>query len=139
MEKKDSQTAAYAPKKPFAMFDGTCPQCRNGNMFKYSSIKISKFDEMHTHCPNCNLRFEVEPGFWYGAMFMSYGFTILLLIVMGFSLFYLFNDPSVMYYIVPITIISILVVPFNFRISRSVYLHLFGFIKYKPELNKKIK
>jgi hypothetical protein len=38
----------------------------------------------------------------------------------------------VIYYIVPITILSLLTVPFNFRISRAVFLHLFGFVEYKP-------
>lgn len=120
--------------KFIAMSKGLCPQCREGKMFKHPIWKISKFAEMNDNCPVCGLKFEVEPGFWYGAMFVSYANTILLLVVMGVGIFYLFNDPPTLYYIVAITIASILLVPFNFRISRSVFLHLFGFVKYKPTL-----
>jgi uncharacterized protein (DUF983 family) len=115
-----------------AMGEARCPQCREGKMFKYPFWRVDKFSEMNENCPVCGLKFEVEPGFWYGAMFVSYANTVALLVVLGVAVFYLFNDPPVMYYIVPVTILSLITVPFNFRISRAVFLHLFGFIKYKP-------
>lgn len=115
-----------------AIWQERCPQCREGKMFKHTWWQLSKFDEMHKNCPVCDLRFEVEPGFWYGAMFVSYGITIGLLVALGFLIYWLFNDPSIMGYVVPIVLISVLAVPFNFRISRSIFLHLFGFVAYKP-------
>ena len=119
--------------KTRAMIEMRCPQCRQGKMFKYSNWRIDKFDEMHENCPVCGLHFEVEPGFWYGAMFVSYGFSIAILAIMGIVIYWGFNDPSVLGYIIPIPIVSLIAVPFNFRMSRSVFLHLFGFVKYKPE------
>lgn len=117
-----------------AITEMRCPQCRQGKMFKYSNWRIDKFDDMHQNCPVCNLHFEVEPGFWYGAMFVSYAFSILILGILGLIIYWGFGDPSIMGYIIPIPIVSLLAVPFNFRMSRSVFLHLFGFVKYKPEL-----
>ena len=115
-----------------AISEGRCPQCREGKLFKYPFWRVDKFSEMHENCPICGLKFEVEPGFWFGAMFVSYANTIAMLVVLGVSIFYIFNDPPVLYYIIPVTILSLLTVPFNFRISRVVYLHLFGFVKYRP-------
>ncbi len=114
-----------------------CPRCRTGKMFSGSVFNIKQFDKMHEQCPNCNLKFEVEPGFWYGAMFVSYGFSILILIVLGATLYYFFNDPSIWVYITAITLVSLLAVPLNFRLSRSVFLHLFGFIKFEPKYYRK--
>ena len=119
------------PNRFIAMSKGLCPRCREGKMFKYPLSKVSKFADMNENCPVCGLKFEVEPGFWYGAMFVSYANTILLLVVMGVGIFYLFKDPSTLFYIALVTVVSILFVPFNFRISRSVFLHLFGFVKYR--------
>ncbi|WP_044172064.1 DUF983 domain-containing protein [Flectobacillus major] len=116
-----------------AIVEERCPQCRKAKMFQYPLWRVDKFDKMHNNCPVCNLRFEVEPGFWYGAMFVSYGFSVLLLVILGVMIFYVFNDPPIIGYIVPITVVSLLAVPFNFRISRSVFIHLFGFIKYRPQ------
>ena len=118
--------------KLVAMSQGRCPQCREGKMFKYPSWRVDKFSEMYEKCPTCGLKFEVEPGFWFGAMFISYANTVGLLVVLGVSIFYIFNDPPMLYYIIPVTILSLVTVPFNFRISRIVYIYLFGFVKYKP-------
>ncbi|MFC0184884.1 Protein of unknown function [Pseudarcicella hirudinis] len=116
-----------------AIIEEKCPRCRQGKMFEYPFLRVDKFDKMHEFCPVCNLRFEVEPGFWYGAMFISYGFSVGLLIVLGVVIYWFFNDPPIMGYIIPITVISLLAVPFNFRLSRSVFIHLFSFVKYKPQ------
>ncbi|MEA5140303.1 DUF983 domain-containing protein [Arcicella rigui] len=115
-----------------AMAQGLCPQCREGKMFMYPFWQVTKFDQMHAHCPVCNLRFEVEPGFWYGAMFISYAINVMFLAFLGVAIYIIFNDPPILYYIIPITVFSLAAVPFNFRISRSIFIHLFGFIKYKP-------
>lgn len=120
------------PSRLIAIIEAKCPQCRKGKMFKYPFWRITKFSAMNENCPECGLRFEVEPGFWFGAMFVSYANTIALLVILGVVIFYGFNDPPVMYYIVPVTIFSLITVPFNFRISRTIFLHLFGFVKYKP-------
>ena len=119
-----------------AMIEMRCPQCRQGKMFKYGNWRLDKFDDMHKNCPVCNLHYEVEPGFWYGAMFVSYGFSILILLLLGLTIYWGFGDPSVWGYILPIPVVSLLAVPFNFRMSRSVFLHLFGFVKYRPELGQ---
>lgn len=118
--------------KIVAMSEARCPQCREGKMFKYPFWRVDKFSEMHDNCPICGLRFEVEPGFWFGAMFISYANTVGLLVVLGVSIFYIFNDPPMLYYIIPVTILSLITVPFNFRISRIVYIYLFGFVEYRP-------
>ena len=118
--------------KLVAMCEARCPQCREGKMFKYPFWRVDKFSEMYEKCPTCGLRFEVEPGFWFGAMFISYANTVGLLVVLGVGIFYIFNDPPILYYIIPVTIMSLITVPFNFRISRIIYIYLFGFVKYKP-------
>ena len=39
---------------------------------------------MHSHCPECDLKLEREPGFFLGAIYFNYGVTaILVLIVYG--------------------------------------------------------
>lgn len=132
MEDNIMPTLAEKCSKIKAIGEGRCPQCREGKMFVYPFWHVDKFDKMHEKCPVCNLRFEVEPGFWYGAMFVSYVVNVVLLAILGVAIFFVFNDPPILYYIIPITVISLAAVPFNFRVSRSVFIHLFGFIKYKP-------
>ena len=47
-----------------------CPRCRTGKMFQ-GSIYFG-FPKMHESCPTCGLRFAREPGYFLGAMYISY-------------------------------------------------------------------
>ncbi len=73
-----------------------------------------------------------EPGFYIGAMYISYGFNVILLIAIGVTLF-LFTDSPDWVYIVSIIAASFLFIPFSFRYSRIIFLHAFGGLKYDPE------
>lgn len=99
-------------------------------MFRYPLHKISRFTEMNKNCPQCGLQFEVEPGFFFGAMYVSYAITVGLFIVIGVILFQLFEYPSIWLFatILPSTIIILL--PLIFRYSRVLFLHLFGGVEY---------
>lgn len=114
-----------------AIVTGKCPQCEKGDVFQYKWWQLANFSKMNKTCPNCNINFEVEPGFFYGAMYMSYGFSLTIMIIGGVLIYNLFNDPPLFSYIIPITIASLLFTPWNFRLSRVFYLHTMSGIKFK--------
>ncbi|MEY2793974.1 MAG: hypothetical protein RJA76_1966 [Bacteroidota bacterium] len=120
-----------------AVINARCPQCREGRLFKFKFWNVLKFSQMNDHCPVCQLRYEVEPGFWFGAMYVSYALTVGIMVVGGFVIYNFFGDPGALGYVVPITLISLLAVPFNFRIARTVFIHLFSGVDYKPETGSK--
>ena len=47
-----------------------CPRCRIGSIFRYSIFR--GFPKMNERCPVCDLKFEREPGYFLGAMYVSY-------------------------------------------------------------------
>ena len=47
-----------------------CPRCRLGTMFRYSIFR--GWPRMHERCPVCSLLFAREPGYFLGAMYISY-------------------------------------------------------------------
>jgi uncharacterized protein (DUF983 family) len=108
-----------------ALIQGKCPRCRQGDIFTYPVKRISKFNVMNETCPVCGVRLEPEPGFYQGAMYVSYGFTVALIIGLGFLLYFLGN-PSEWTTISIIIGISLLLVPLNYRYSRIIYLYLLG-------------
>ncbi len=60
-----------------------CPRCRRGNIF-VSSVFLG-FPKMHERCPVCLLRFEREPGYFLGAMYISYGLAVLIIALIAAS------------------------------------------------------
>ena len=90
---------------------------------------------MNERCPVCEVRLEPEPGFYQGAMYVSYGFSVIGLIVIGVLLYYTVN-PNQWVYIGTIIGAMVLLAPLNFRYSRIVYLYSFGGINYKPIVSR---
>lgn len=118
-----------------ALLRGKCPRCREGDIFKYPINKLSKFNVMNANCPHCGVGLEPEPGFYQGAMFIGYAFSVAMIVIVGLLLYYL-GDPSEWVYIGIVTGITLLLVPVNYRYSRIVYLTLFGGLKYNSSLSQ---
>ncbi|HYG02466.1 MAG TPA: DUF983 domain-containing protein [Chryseosolibacter sp.] len=90
---------------------------------------------MNKECPHCFVRLEPEPGFYQGAMYVSYGFTVMLMIIISLILYYFAGDPNEWVYIGVVIAVMLILVPLNYRYSRALYLYMFGGIKYRPDLS----
>jgi uncharacterized protein (DUF983 family) len=99
-----------------ALLQMRCPRCREGKMFK-------GFAAMNDPCPVCGLVFEREPGYFFGAMYFSYGLAVLILVPLYFLADWLF--PNVDYLLVPlIAFIPYLpLIPTVFRYSRVLWIY----------------
>ncbi|WP_337325671.1 DUF983 domain-containing protein [Chryseolinea sp. T2] len=86
---------------------------------------------MNERCPVCGVRLEPEPGFYQGAMYVGYAFTVALIAIVGGILYFTW-DPSEWTYSAIVIILAILMAPLNYRYSRVLYLYMFGGIKYNP-------
>lgn len=116
-----------------ALSSGKCPRCRKGDIFKTSMLDITGFWKMNDHCTNCGVSFEPEPGFYFGAMFVSYALSVVLFAVIGIGL-YIVANPADWVYITSIVVGAILFTPFSFRYSRILFLYFFGGIRYDHTL-----
>ena len=116
-----------------ALLDLRCPRCHQGKLFSHRAYS-TKFAEMPAHCPVCNVAYEPEPGFYWGAMFVSYGFSVAIFAFSGVLCYYLLNDPAVWVYVLTVAIIVLATTPLVLRYSRALMLYLFGGITYDPGL-----
>lgn len=122
--------------KSQAIFQGKCPQCRRGDIFEHSLTKVGKFNAMHKHCPTCNLRYEREPGFFFGAMYISYGFSVATFIICGLATYLIGNNPETWVYVAVVIGVVLLTFPISYRYSRILMLHLFSGVRYRQETTK---
>lgn len=124
MQKRSSNEALLACK---------CPRCREGNMFE-NSLKEKWFSlKMYEKCPKCDQTYEPEPGFYFGAMFVSYAFSAAITLATGFILYNFFDNPDTWVYMVVVMGAVALLWPLMFKYSRSIFLHLFGGIRFNPK------
>ena len=113
-----------------AALNGLCPRCRKGKIFRKPFYSPRGFDEMYEHCPHCGLRYEVEPGYFVGAMYVSYAISGGVALVLGFLLFYFWGDPEGWVYAAVVAPVMLVIAPINFRISRVIWLYYVAGIKY---------
>ncbi|WP_084549221.1 DUF983 domain-containing protein [Hymenobacter psychrotolerans] len=83
-------------------------------------------------CPVCGQPPEPEPGFYYGAMFVSYAFSVAIFAVTAAALYFLFGDPEIWVYVVVVGLTAMLFTPLSVRYSRMLMLYLFGGVDYQP-------
>ena len=117
-----------------AIVKAKCPRCRRGKIFAGSlyGLNLQKTNE---HCSHCDMRFEVEPGYFYGAMYVSYTFVVGEMLNIGLITYLITgNDKSPWLYITTILLTILALTPINYRYSRVLLLHwLTPKIKYYPE------
>ncbi|XOV95090.1 MAG: DUF983 domain-containing protein [Bacteroidota bacterium] len=98
-------------------------------------MDLKHLGKMNETCSNCGLKYELEPGFFYGAMYVSYTISVAIFITTVFVLYWVAGDPSLTTYILTITGVSLLLYPINLRYSRVLFLHVFGGVKYSSSYN----
>ena len=115
-----------------SIFGLRCPRCRKGKLFTQPYNLVHSFS-MPPTCPHCNLNFHREPGFYFGAMFITYGISswvfFMIGLVMTFGFGYSFN-----YALIVILIFAALTFVYTFRLARSIWIHIF--VKYDPSFEK---
>ena len=117
-------------KKLLAILRMKCPRCHKGNLYKDTNpFHLTKLHAMPSHCDQCGQQFNPEPGFYMGAMYVSYGLCVAVFMFCFFILFiFLQIDPILVLCLYALSLLVLF--PFIFRYSRTVYLYLF--YEYDP-------
>lgn len=119
-----------------AILQGKCPRCREGNIFPTSIMSYRKLTEIADKCPHCHAVISPEPDFFMGAMFISYAFSVALVIASLIILNLLFEDPSILIYGITIIVGNLILLPVMLRYSKVLYLYGVGKLKFDPKYSK---
>lgn len=121
--------------KLYSIFSNKCPKCHEGDFFVNKNPYKEGFIKMYDHCPHCHESFNKEVGFYYGAMYVSYGVNIALGVAL-FILSVLILKIDLVVYLILFFLLVIALFPWTLRTSRLIYINLF--VKYDPS-KKSIK
>ena len=84
---------------------------------------------VHENCESCGLKYMIEPSFFYGAMYVSYGLTVGLAVAI-FVISHLLGLGLISSFIA-IFIVLIGLTPLTMRVSRLIYINMFVHYKKK--------
>lgn len=115
-----------------AMLNYKCPRCRKGDLFT-KPFQLSKPLDMPHQCANCGQLTEPEPGYYYGAMFLSYIVYSLIMLPLALLLVFYFkwSVEGAMGFVIAVSVI------FFFRIlrtARSLWIHMM--VRYNPDAGR---
>lgn len=120
--------------KLYSIFTGRCPVCHTGEMYvEKKPFKISRIMQMHDHCSHCGKKFKIEPSFFFGAMYVSYGVGVAIAVAV-FIIGYYFVGLDRNYTFLAIIVALGILYPYIVRISRNIWINLF--VKYDKEKTK---
>ena len=104
---------------------GKCPKCEQGDIFaSKGNILLLRVPKMNENCPVCNYKFDKEPGYFLGSMYVSYGMTIIeMLVVFGTTFWFV---PLSVFFLLIFTTLFLFSF-FNYRIARTIWINLFPY------------
>ena len=118
-----------------SILTGSCPRCQKESMYiDKNPFNIYKLLQMNERCSHCNLKYQIEPSFFYGAMYVSYGLNVAICIA-TFVISFVFLKTSIATSLIAIVVALIVSFPIVIRLSRNIYINLF--VKYEPNLKIK--
>ena len=113
-----------------SILTGTCPKCQNESMYcDKNPFNLTNVLKMNEKCSHCGLTYQIEPSFFYGAMYVSYGLNVGIGIG-AFIVSYLMLHASLKTSFIAIVGTLIVLFPFVLRWSRNIYINMF--ISYDP-------
>ncbi len=106
------------------IISGKCPNCKKGNVFNSNGNPfLFQIPKMNPQCSECGHKFEREPGYFFGAMYVSYGMAVAeMAAVFAVSRFFV---SSLLHSFIFIVIAAVIFGAFNFRYSRLLWIYMF--------------
>ncbi len=108
-----------------SILTGSCPKCHEESMYlEKNPYKMGKIFEMHETCSHCGTRYKIEPSFFYGAMYVSYGLSIAFGVA-AFIIANVFIGLGLIHSFIAIVATLVLTFPIILRLSRNIWINMF--------------
>lgn len=111
--------------KLYSILTGTCPRCHQEGMYiNKNPFNLAQIYKMHEKCSHCGLRYKIEPSFFYGAMYVSYGLGVAISIA-AFIISYVFIGTGLKTAFFAIIGTLVAFMPIIMRLSRNIWINFF--------------
>lgn len=121
--------------KLYSILTGSCPKCHEESMYvNPNPYAVSQIFKMHERCSNCGTKYKIEPSFFYGSMYVSYGVGIAFAVA-AFVISFLIIGTNLVNTFIAIVGTLVVFMPVIIRLSRNIWINFF--IKYDSASSKR--
>ncbi|NNK40185.1 MAG: DUF983 domain-containing protein, partial [Winogradskyella sp.] len=107
--------------KLYSILFGACPKCHQESMYiTKNPYIITDTLKIHDHCSQCQTKYRLEPSFFYGSMYVSYGVGIAFAVA-AFIISYVMLDGSLNTSFISIIVTLVVFMPIIMRLSRNIW------------------
>ncbi len=111
--------------KIYSICTGACPKCHNESMYKTKNpYHLSYVLKINDNCSKCGTRYRLEPSFFFGSMYVSYGVGIAFAVA-AFIISYVFLNSTLLTAFLAIVGTLIILGPIIMRLSRNIWINMF--------------
>jgi uncharacterized protein (DUF983 family) len=104
-----------AAQKWLALLRMRCPQCCEGRIYERGM-------KMNERCPVCELQFEREPGYFMGAMYISYTLAIIFMLTCLWLISSIWPDLDLGWVVLISAALFVPFVPVTTRYARVIWI-----------------
>lgn len=111
--------------KLYSIATMTCPQCQESKMMVANPYRLSTIGAVKDTCEVCSLDLKPEPGFYFGAMYVSYALGVAVFVTIWASCNWFFDNVGVWTQISLVLIALIGLGPYLYALSKVIWANFF--------------
>jgi uncharacterized protein (DUF983 family) len=117
--------------KAYSILKMKCPRCHKGDFFVASPYNLRKAGDTFEKCSECDQRYSIEPGFYFGAMYLAYGMAVLTVVVICTLIYLINNKMASGVYIGAVSLVLVCTGPYYYALSKIMWANMF--INYQED------
>ncbi|MCW5898510.1 MAG: DUF983 domain-containing protein [Flavobacteriales bacterium] len=116
--------------KLYSIIRFKCPHCHEGEFFvDRNPYNIAKAGDLLDTCPACGRKYEPEPGFYYGGMYVAYALAVALFVTVYLATTILWPASAIGLRVGLVLLALVLFAPLVYALSKIIWANLF--LSYK--------
>jgi uncharacterized protein (DUF983 family) len=111
--------------KFFSILKMRCPKCNKGRFYESHPYNLKKIGEVKKECNNCNLKYDMEPGFFQGSYYVSYGLGVALFVAIFVLKILILPELAYLSTLILMVVVLLILAPLLFALSKIIWINLF--------------
>jgi uncharacterized protein (DUF983 family) len=114
-----------------------CPRCHEGPFLQHHPYNLGSMNKVRETCPECGLKYRIEPSFYYGSMYVSYAVGVAIAVAVYVLILIFGIELGIGGIFGAIVGVLVLLMPYIGAVSKSIWANFF--FKYDRDLAGKVK